>query len=156
MKVMISYFYQIRFFKPNMIPLSTAMWDPKWFHDNKGSSHKFFDKNGVLNGVRAEPFVPANECSGLCRGRENCSPGIEPGECPFLYTYFDQLCALDFNEIMKRFEKLGKTVQSDRGFFEEPVMVLIVYETPQNPCSERGTIKAWFAKHNYELEEFVP
>lgn len=32
MKILISYFYQIRFFKPNMIPLSTAAFDPKWFH----------------------------------------------------------------------------------------------------------------------------
>ena len=44
---MTSYFYQIRNFKPNMIPLSTALWDPKWFHKNKGHSFQFKDKNGV-------------------------------------------------------------------------------------------------------------
>ena len=31
-KVQTSYFYQIRNFTPNMVPLSTAMWDPK-FHE---------------------------------------------------------------------------------------------------------------------------
>ena len=36
MKIMTSYFYAIRFFKPNMIPISTAKWDPKWYHQNKG------------------------------------------------------------------------------------------------------------------------
>lgn len=29
MKIKISYFYMIRFFKPNQIPISTAVWDPK-------------------------------------------------------------------------------------------------------------------------------
>lgn len=29
MKIRTSYFYQIRNFKKNMIPVSTAMWDPK-------------------------------------------------------------------------------------------------------------------------------
>lgn len=28
MKIYTSYFYMIRFMKPNMIPLSTAKWDP--------------------------------------------------------------------------------------------------------------------------------
>ena len=34
-----SYFYQIRFFRPDMIPLSTARFDPSWYHRNKG--HNF-------------------------------------------------------------------------------------------------------------------
>ena len=46
MKIMTSYFYQIRFFKPYMIPLSTAKWDPKWFHRNQGQNYQFKDKNG--------------------------------------------------------------------------------------------------------------
>ena len=33
MKIRISYFYQVRNFKPNMIPMSTAISDPAWFHD---------------------------------------------------------------------------------------------------------------------------
>lgn len=32
MKFYISYFYAVRFMKPNTVALSTAMWDPKWFH----------------------------------------------------------------------------------------------------------------------------
>ena len=46
MKLAISYFYQIRNFKPNMIPVSTARWDPKWYHDGKGAEYNFIDKNG--------------------------------------------------------------------------------------------------------------
>ena len=33
MKIRLSYFYQIRFFKKNMIPMSTALSDPEWYHD---------------------------------------------------------------------------------------------------------------------------
>ena len=33
MKFYISYFYAVRFMKPNTVALSTAMWDPKWFYD---------------------------------------------------------------------------------------------------------------------------
>ena len=62
MKIMTSYFYQIRFMKQNYIPLSTAIWDPKWFHQNKGQDFQFKDKNGVWNGLRAEIFMPGKEC----------------------------------------------------------------------------------------------
>ena len=34
MNILISYFQQIRYFKPYMIPVSTAMWDPKWLETN--------------------------------------------------------------------------------------------------------------------------
>lgn len=57
MKFYISYFYAVRFMKPNTVALSTAMWDPKWFYD-KYQGDVYLDKRGVLNGLRAEPFVP--------------------------------------------------------------------------------------------------
>ena len=52
MKVLITYFYNIRFLKQNQIPVSTAMWDPKWYHDFKDKDYIFKDKNGVYNGDR--------------------------------------------------------------------------------------------------------
>lgn len=33
MKFYTSYFYKLRFFTPNMLPFSTAKWDPKWYHN---------------------------------------------------------------------------------------------------------------------------
>ena len=30
-----SYFYKIRFMKPYMIPLSTAVFNPKWYFQNQ-------------------------------------------------------------------------------------------------------------------------
>ena len=35
MKIYISYFYAVRFFKPYQIPMSTAVWDPKWWRGVK-------------------------------------------------------------------------------------------------------------------------
>ena len=72
MAIYISYFYNVRFLKPDQVPVSTAVWDPKWFHDFKGQSHKFFDKRGVLNGLRAESLHPDHTCDSLCRGLEAC------------------------------------------------------------------------------------
>lgn len=39
MKIYTSYFYMVRFMKPYMIPLSTAKFDPAWFHKELG--HKY-------------------------------------------------------------------------------------------------------------------
>lgn len=144
-QILISYFYQIRFMKPNMIPLSTAVWDPKWFKYGK-------DKRGVYNGLRAEPFVPIITSDGECKGPDNCEHIVE--DCSFLRNYYKQLQQLNFDEIMQRFETLGQKIKDYEGFEEEPIMVLMVYETPNNPCSERRIIKQWFADNGYELEEF--
>ena len=48
MKLAISYFYKIRFFQPWMIPISTAAWDPKYYHDNKGKDYLFVDTINIL------------------------------------------------------------------------------------------------------------
>lgn len=153
MKIMTSYFYQIRFMKPNYIPLSTAVWDPKWFHQNKGQDFQFKDKNGVWNGLRAEIFMPGEECEGLCRGREVCS-AYSPKTCAFLKAYRRQLNKLDFNEVLNRFQKLGEQIQKVEGFSEEPIYVLIVHEAYNNPCSERWVIQDWFKDNGYDIKEF--
>ncbi len=70
MKLYTSYFYQVRFFRPNMVPLSTAIWDPKWYHDGKDHAYTFIDKNGVINGIRCEALHPGTSCSGLCHGAD--------------------------------------------------------------------------------------
>lgn len=150
---MTSYFYQIRNMKANYIPLSTAVWDPKWFHQNKGHSFQWKDKNGVWNGLRAEPFVPGQACEGLCRGPETCM-AYSPQVCAFLKTYYRQLEELDFQEILDRFERLAKQIQDVENFPEEPVIVLIFHEKYDNPCSERWPVQRWFKNHGYEITEF--
>ena len=153
MKIYTSYFYQVRFMKPYMIPLSTARFDPKWYHQNKGQGYVWKDKNGVYNGLRAEPFAPDASCEGLCRGKENCETG-SPQTCLFLKTYRYQLDQLDYNNIISRCERIGNYVKALEGFNEEPVIILLVHEAYNNPCSERKVIQDWFASHGQEVLEW--
>ena len=152
MKILTSYFYQIRNFKPTMVPLSTALFDPRYYHKGFGMDYQFYDKNGVLNGMRAEPFVPGEACEGLCQGPDHC-PTRAPAQCKFLNTYLEQLRKLDFEEIIERFEKLEKKIQETKNLEDELTFVLIVYETPRNPCSERWAIHKWFKENGYEIKE---
>lgn len=156
MNVYISYFYQIRFFKPNIIPLSTCVWDPKYFH-NGGLHTQFIDKNGVINGIRAECFVPDENCNGLCRGPENCrNEELNKGWCNFLSIYLEQLRKLDFVEIWHKFKNLAKQIKDELKILEKDIdFVLIVYETPKNPCSERRALQQWFKENGYELKEWT-
>lgn len=131
-----------------MIPLSTAVFDPAWYH-SKGKQWK--DKNGVWNGIRAEVFMPGQECEGLCHGRPCAGT---PDSCSFLKTYKTQLDKLNFSNIWERLEKIGNQVKEAEGFNEKPIPILIVHEATTNPCSERWVLKEWFKEHGYELEEF--
>lgn len=151
MKIRTSYFYKLREFTPNMIPVSTAMWDPKWFHDFKGTEYIFKDRHGVYNGIRYESFVPGLTCEGLCRGSERC--GQTPDSCTFLQNYYKQLQSLDFNLVIQELEALALQIQKHEGFSEEPIIVLMVYEKPEMLCSERVMLKKWFNENNYNIEE---
>ena len=153
MDIYTSYFYQVRFMKPHMIPLSTAIWDPKWFHQNKRQEYVWKDKNGVYNGLRAPVFAPGPMCEGLCRGPESCDTH-DPHRCLFLSTYRYQLEQLDFENIIARCESMGNRIKAIESFQEEPVIMLLVHEAPQNPCSERRVIQEWFAAHGKEVVEW--
>lgn len=151
MKVYTSYFYQVRFFKPWMVPISTARSDPKWFSH---SGHWFVDKNGVINGLRAaEAFAPGAQLEGLCNGQFNADSCGWPGECAFLRGYANQLANLDFEDTLSRLERMAANVKEYLGFEEEPIIVLLVHEAPQNACSERAAIQEWFRKNGIECEE---
>ena len=150
---MTSYFYQIRFFTPNMIPVSTAKYDPAWFHKGNGPGYQWKDKNGVWNGLRAEVFAPGPLCDQLCRGPECCESG-SPQSCQFLRAYRTQLDQLDFKDIIQRIYKLGKAVQEFEKFEKDPIVVLIVHEATDNPCSERRVIQEWFRDNGYPIQEF--
>ena len=152
MKVYTSYFYKIRFFKPNMIPISTALWDPKWYHQNHGSDHWFIDKNGVINGLRAPVFAPGEVASAVssCGSCDHTNYD----NCAFLKAYAHQLSLLDINEIMERTETLCEIVRPTVGYEGEPIAVFIVHEAPDNPCSERVAIQEYFRSHGIKCEEW--
>lgn len=152
MKLYISYFYQIRFFTRNMLPLSTALWDPKWYHDFKDSSFVFKDKRGIYNGLIERRLIHDDSCRGLCSGRKNCQ--YTPESCLFLNNHRLQLFNLDFDSFIKDMENLANNFKIREGFEEEPIICFIVYETPDNPCSERVIIQEWFFHNGYELPEW--
>ena len=155
MKYYTSYFYNIRFFTPNMIPFSTAIWDPKWFHDNKDPKYTFLDKNGVINGLRIKELRPGESCQNLCRGPEHCqSHNGENRECDFLHNYGQQLESINYTKFEEYFYRVSRELKKKMGFLEEPVIVFIVHEAPDNPCSEREKILEVLPKHGIDITEW--
>lgn len=139
--------------KPYMIPLSTAVWDPKWYFHFQKQGFVWKDKNGVYNGLRASVFAPGPSCEGLCRGPETCSTR-SPQNCDFLKAYRNQLDLLDYKDIIARCERIGNFIQKRENFPEAPIIIFLVHEAPQNPCSERRVIQEWFAANGKEVVEW--
>lgn len=164
MQIMISYFNNLRHFKPTDIPLSTAMWDPKWFHENQGQHHTFLDKRGVINGLRAEKLVlPLSEWEKLVDNKVECRK-----ECPFIGTdcafmnaYYQHLSKLDFMDMIKWFElivmKFTELIYGEIKLskVDEFRIVLLVHEKPEKLCSERLVLQKWFKEHGLELKEYA-
>ena len=153
MRIYTSYFYQVRFFPPNAIPLSTAVWDPKWYHANKKQDHVFRDSRNVINGMRIPLLMPDKSCDGDCRGRENCK-NPDPSTCDFLKHYRDQLDKINFQNFINELQVIASNTQQMLGFREDPIICLIVHEAPSNPCSERVAIQNWFQDNYYPISEW--
>ena len=142
MKIYTSYFAQLRNFPTNLVGLSTAVWNPKWRPMGK-------DKRGVIC-VDCPPFKPGKQCEGLCNGK--CNPK-HPEDCAFLKAYKAQLDKLNIVNIQNSLGKLATHIMKDEGI-NDIDFAFIVYETPQNPCSERWPIQQWFKEHNIEIKEW--
>ena len=148
MTVRTSYFYQIRNFKKNMIPMSTAMSDPAWYHNNQDKTYTFIDKRGILNGLRLLPIIVQGNCG-------NCCPceNKDPEHCPIKAPYEFELNLIDFDKMYKGMEQFCNNYCKENNIKEEPIAVLMVYETPDNLCSERQSIQNLFIKHGIECKE---
>ena len=151
MTIYTSYFYQVRFFPPNLVPLSTAIWDPKWFHNFKGQNYQFKDKRGIINGIRADIFAPGPDLGGYCS--KMC--GKTPPQCDFLLRYRAQLNQLDFRTIMQKFERLEELIKSKEGITTNIDFALLFHEAPNNPCSERVPVQQWFAANGLQVTEWL-
>lgn len=148
MKIYISYFYRIRFFPTNLIPVSTAIYSPKWFTKDGAV---FLDKRNVLNGICMRVLSPY-----MLPYSVRCTKGCiqEPTTCDFLRAYTKYLNSQDFNKIYQRLEKIVDVVQNCLESEEEMDICLMVYEKPDNPCSERGPLTNYFHNHGVNLIEF--
>ncbi len=150
-QIRISYFYQIRNFTRSMLPISTCASDPAWFHNN---GKTYFDKNGVLNGIRCETIAEQTKraikdgCSCPCELRDKPHTS-----CAFLDTYRKYLDEIDFDAMIKEFKAMASNYQKMFNIQDEITIVLIVYEAPQNQCSERGALIDWMNSHGIECKE---
>ena len=153
MKIKISYFNNIRHFNKYDIPLSTAMWDPKWFTNH-------IDKNGVINGLKCKPFIfDWERWSKLCMEGEQCEKEckFKHGECKFEKEYYEQLKEINFEKLMNWFQAVQykcAELNDDLDNKDKYKIVLIVHEKPERYCAERPVLFQYFKDNNYILEEY--
>jgi hypothetical protein len=126
-----SYFYQIRNFTPNMIPVSTCLSDPAWYRPPEGKEY-YIDKRGIVCGLRYEPLIVQPTWGCPCQFQGEGNP-----YCDFLREYRRNLYEIDKEKTLKAFEYCLNKFNAD-------TIVLIVYETPKNPCSERYVLQEFF------------
>lgn len=153
MKIRTSYFYQIRNFTRNMIPISTAIWDPAWYHNfTQDYNHIFYDRRNILNGLRIETIIEQGRKSN--HGSEICPcEGKDFQTCSFLHNYKKNLENINFKEMIADMQKLADDYKEKEKINEEIILVLIVYETPNNLCSERIPLQQYFTEHGWECKE---
>lgn len=157
-KFYISYFYQIRNMTPNMLPVSTAMYDPKWFHEGKGTGYRYFDKNHVINGVRlGELCMEQYRVDNLVKRGLMCDQLCprDAQTCPFMQEY-----AKCIREKNPDFQKFITFCDGYLQFLNQRLnlcldtIIFIVHEAPSRGCGERPELQRWFAENGMELKEF--
>jgi hypothetical protein len=125
-----------------MIPMSTAIYDPSWWKIN-------IDKNGVYNGLRCEILHPEphNDICTRCKHTSN------PENCEFITNYRNQLSKINFSKLIEGFNFLGMTMKDTLKFEEDPIIVLLVHEAPDNKCSERKALQEYFTSNGMLVTE---
>lgn len=99
-KIYTSYFYQIRNFKQNMIPISTAVFDPIWFRPPDRQEY-YVDKRGIICGLRYEPLIVQKYGTCICPCENK---NILQGNCSTMQEYRKLLDTIDFDKMMKAFK----------------------------------------------------
>lgn len=133
MKIVTSYFYQIRNFTSNLIPVSVCLTDPAWYRPPKDKEY-YIDKRGIVCGLRYEPLIVQR------LGQHTCpceSKELAPA-CPTMLEYKQLL----YSTVDK--EKTLKAFKFCLNKFNADTIVLMVYEAPNNKCSERWALQKYF------------
>lgn len=141
MQIKTSYFYQIRHFTPNIIPVSTALSDPAWYRPPTGEEY-YIDKRGIVCGLRYEPLIVQRYGEHICPCE---SKDLAPA-CPTMIEY-EQLL---FSLVNK--EKTLKAFEYCCNKFNADTIALMVYEAPNNPCSERAALQKFFNCEELECQ----
>ena len=153
MKFYTSYFYQIRNFTPNLVPVSVCISDPFWFHDSKDANYVFIDKRGILNGIRLKELVP--RLSGVPCGRDCLHYKRLPKDekCDFLIKLREYYNTISFKDILNKSTQIAINAMALASLSDIPSIVFTFYEAPDNPCSERKTFQEWFTDNGGQIEE---
>ena len=160
-----SYFYKIRFFKKNMIPLSICMYDPKWYINNK-------DKNGQRYGLRCNDYSSP-------QSNDNLLPFLVPQEyhsdtdceccnnkwnihCDYLNRYRNQLHKyIDGNEGLLLSQILNEikinypdrisdyNVDDNCNNDNNLVAVFVGFEASSVSCSERFVLSEYINNNKF-------
>ena len=56
--------------------------------------------------------------------------------------------------LLPEFKRIAEEVKMINNYEGEPEIILLVYETQDNPCSERVALIDYFKKHGIELKEY--
>ena len=123
-----------------MIPVSTCMRDPVWYRPPEGQEY-YIDKRGVVCGLRYEPLIVQLHGQHTCP----CDAKYLAPSCPTMQEYEQLLYSLvDKEKTLKAFEYCANKFQKEIGFKHEVIICLMVYEAPNNPCSERFALQRFF------------
>ena len=60
---------------------------------------------------------------------------------------------IDFEQMMRGITAFANRYKKVNNIKEEIIMVLIVYETPDNKCSERQSLIDYFNRHGIDCQE---
>ena len=137
MKYYISYFGQMRNFPPNLLPVSTVMWEQPWFAGTVEKLDELIVPQSVISHLEAHHE--------MCQ--KNC-PLSSSLPCGFMTAYLDYLRTLDFNQVLMKLNLITlRHPQVDS-------IVLMVYEKPSCKCAERPCLQQWFRENGIELKEW--
>ena len=101
-----------------------------------------------------EPLLSPAKLSEDVICQRDCSHKNEVPSCPFLISYRKYLETVDFKKLIAEFKRIAEDVKKINNYVGEPEIILLVYETPSNPCSERQPLIDYFEKHGIKIEEY--
>ena len=123
--------------------------------DNHKEGDYYLNKDNVIIGIQEEslclPREKFEELEEPCQ--KNCPYKDKVPHCQFMETYYNYLKTLDFSKMIKEFDRISKDVQKINHYTEEPIIVLLVYESPSCNCAERPVLQRWFKDNGYDLKK---
>jgi len=130
MNFYIGYFQQIKSMSDNILPISTAIWQPKWLPK---------DKYVVMEELSPRYINHHSDCKGCTKDKYL--------SCEFLKEYKEYIYSLNIRNILNKINTLL--------FMTDYIDVcFMVYELPDNPCSERHILKKWFEDNGIPIRDF--